>query len=440
MKLLKIGLILALLIFTVVNSFAGGQKEKGPVTVTFMSTEADLQRSWVEKWNAANPDINLVRMEEDWTKWITEAMAGTAADLNRLGSGSDVAYYVKRKLFYDMTSMLNNSKVIKMNDVDKRGSANYQFDGQDYGKGEWYGLPKDYNNICGITYNKDMFKDAGIAFLSTTQPITYYDDLYNLSKKLVKKDASGNVVVWGTEFMPTWIPFLVSDMAYASGLSFYKDKKRSKMNNDPKMRELFKYWTRFPVENISSNVRNPNSGWTGSAFQADRVAIVQLGYWFGAQLMENKNYATKYGWAPTPILKKGAKRYTNTLGATGIVMYAKTKHPRAAFKVFEWYIAGAYGIARAKTGWGIPPLFSMRKYLPENNEYNKSRMKIAFDDAKYFVPWQSSPYITWAQWAAPWSNHIDDLVNNKINADKFIDLMYAGLNKAMALGKKGVGE
>jgi multiple sugar transport system substrate-binding protein len=71
-----------------------------------------------------------------------------------------------------------------MDDIDKLGNSSYQFDGKDFGKGSWYGLAKDYNNIGCITYNKDMFKAAGLPMLSQTEPITYYDDLYNLSKKL----------------------------------------------------------------------------------------------------------------------------------------------------------------------------------------------------------------------------------------------------------------
>jgi hypothetical protein len=38
------------------------------------------------KFMAENPDINLVREEEDWTKWMADAIAGNAADLQRFNS------------------------------------------------------------------------------------------------------------------------------------------------------------------------------------------------------------------------------------------------------------------------------------------------------------------------------------------------------------------
>jgi multiple sugar transport system substrate-binding protein len=434
MRVLKTALVFTLLLLAVVGVF--GQKK----TVTFMCIEADLPKDFIEKFNAANPDINLVRTEEDWTKWTADAMAGSASDLIRMGTGTDTAYYSKRGLLYDMTAMMKASKIVKMDDIDQLGNSAYQFDGKDFGKGKWYGLSKDYNNVGCITYNKEMFKAAGIPFLKETTPITYYDEFYNLAKKLTKKDSSGKVTVWGTEFLTSWIQFLVSDMATGTGLSFFSDSEKSVMNNDPKMRELWKYWTRFPVEDISANVRNPNSGWAGTAFQSDRVGMVQLGYWYGAQLMSNKGYNEKYGWAVTPITRASAKRAANTLGATGIVMYAKTKVPKEAFRVWEWYMGGEYGLHRAKTGWGIPPLISLRKYLPEDNAYNKSRKLVAFDDAKYFVPWQASPWTTWAPPNSAWSKHIDDLVKGNINADKFIDLFYADINVDLKAGKEELGE
>ena len=437
MKLLKTLIVMTILVSVSFSLYAGAEKEKGPVTITFMCTEADLTKDFVDQFNAENPDINLVRVEEDWTKWATEAMAGTASDLNRLGSGTDAAYYVNRGLFYDMTGLLKKSEIVSWDDIDKNGCSTYQYDGKVVGQGAYYGLPKDYNNGGMLTYNKEMFDAAGIPYLSETEPITY-EELYELGKKLTVKNASGNVVTWGYDYDTWWTKFLVSDMATAQGLSLY-NKDDSAMNEDPKVRDFWKYWARFQVENISTNVNNPNPGWTGSAFQSDRIAIVQLGYWFGAQLMDNENYNEKYGWAPTPILKKGSPRATNNLGATGVVMFSGTKHPEEAFRVFEWYMGGAYGKERAETGWGIPPLKSLAALLPENNKYNASRKAIAFDDTKYMVSWQASTYITEGMFDSAWVANMDDLVLGKISYDKFVDKFYAGVNESLKLGMEELG-
>jgi len=442
MKLLKFGLAIMLLLVCSSVLFAGGEQEKkGPVTVTFMVHEADLPKDFVDSFNKENPQINLVRVETNWEKWMADAMAGTAADMMQV-NGNQTAYFTHRDLWLDMTDMLEKSDKFKWDDIDPLGNIHYQYDGTVYGKGPWYGLTKDYNNIGAITYNREMFKAAGLADLSTTQRLTYQNEYYDLAKKLTQKDASGQVKIFGTEFAGNWACYWASDMAYAEGTSFWTDEKASKMSNDSKMRDIWKYWAKFKVDDIASNVRNPASGWTGAMFQSDRVAMVQLGYWFGAQMMSNEGYNEKYGWAPTPILRKGSKPYTNTLGATGTVIYSKTKYPQAAFKVFEWYNAGAYGLERAKTGWGIPPIYSLHKYLPKNNKFNKDRLDVALEDAKYFVPYLGglTPFANpGTLFGGAWNAYIDELVEGKINSDAFVDKFYADIDKTLAAGKEELG-
>ena len=431
---------MTLLIIVASLFLVAGCGKKGPVTVKFMSSDADLPAAWVEMFNKENPDqITIVRTEPDYAKMVAEAAAGNASDLINMGQGTDVAYYVPRGILKDMTPYFKKSKVIKMDDIDLLGNREYQFDGKEFGKGAWYGLSKDYNNIGMVTYNKEMFKAAGVPFLSETEPITY-DELYELGKKLTKRDKSGKVSQWGYDLHSGWHNFLASDMAYMSGVSFYTDGTKSVMSNDPKMREIWKYWARWSLEDITPNVENPAPSWTGANFQSDRSAIVQLGYWYGAQLRTNPGFEEKYGWAPTPTLVKGGERVTNTLGATGVCMYAKTKVPDQAFKVFEWYMGGAYGQERAKTGWGIPPLKSLTPMLPEENAYDKARKAIALDDAKYFKPWQATPWIPANSWTAAWSEHIEPLVRGQITMDQFVDRYLESMNKLIADGKAQLGQ
>lgn len=413
---------LAILLLTA----AGGQEAEGPVEISFMITPADLPDEDIAQFNETHPNIRLVRTEENWTKFVSDAMAGTASDLMRLGSGSDVSYYVERGLFYDMTEMLQNSEKIDFEDIDIQGNIEYRY--QD----RWYGLGKDYNNVSGITYNRDIFDAAGISYLSETERITY-QELYQIAEELTQRNESGNVTTWGYDFSPTWIPFLASDIAYMKGVEIFTPDK-TQINDIPEVRDIFKFFAKFPVNDISSNVRNPVPGWSGAAFAADRVGMVQLGYWFGAQLQENEDYEEKYGWAPSPVWEKGGPIVTNNLGVTGVVMYSGTDHPEEAFEVFEWYIAGEIAEKRATTGWGIPPLKSLQDELPRNNEYNRSRLEIALEDAKHFRQAQSSPYITNTMWQGVWTSNIDPLVRGEITEDEFVDNYFEDLNELLEAG------
>ncbi len=252
-------LMRTLLLVTVASllALAGCGGPKGPVTVKFMSSDADLPAAWVETFNRENTDqITIVRTEPDWAKTIAEAAAGNASDLLNMGQGTDIAYYQPRGILKDLTPYFKKSKVIKMDDIDLLGNREYQYDGKEFGKGPWYGLSKDYNNIGAITYNKEMFAAAGLPMLSETEPITY-DELYALAQKLTKKDKSGKVTTWGYDLGSGWWNFLASDMAAMQGLSFYTDATKSVMNNDPAMRDIWKYWARWFVEGLIPNVAEP---------------------------------------------------------------------------------------------------------------------------------------------------------------------------------------
>ena len=228
-------------------------------------------------------------------------------------------------------------------------------------------------------------------------------------------------------------------MATADGVSLYADKAKSQMNRSSQANEHWLYWARLIKDDISSNVNNPTPGWTGAAFQSDRIAIVQLGYWFGAQLQSVEGYEQKYAWAPTPIIKEGAPRVTNNLGATGVALYSKTKHPNSAFKVFEWRVGGWEQKRRAATGWGIPPLKSLQDLAPKDNEFNRSRFEIMMEDSKYMVPWQASPFVQSTAYEGAWTTYIDDLVLGKVDETGFLNKYYDKLDELMQLGKEELG-
>jgi multiple sugar transport system substrate-binding protein len=443
MKILKMCLAaIALLMIAAIPLIANGGQEEGtvenPATVTFMATESGCPAPSIDQFNKDFPTIKLVRVERDYTKWLADAMAGTAADLVQIGFGTDVGYYARRGLLLDITKYIEASEVVREDDIYLPGSAAYKFDGQELGKGAWYGLPFDYNNIGAITYNAQMFKDAGLPMLSTSDPVTY-PKMAELAEKLTRKDSSGTVVIWGYDVGANWIKCLASDMATAAEVSLYSNKEKSKMNRSAEANEFWLYWARLIKNNIASNVNNPAPGWAGAAFQADRIAMVQLGYWFGAQLQSVEGYQEKYAWAPTPILKEGAPRVTNNLGATGVSLYSKTKHPNSAFKVFEWRVGGWEQKRRAATGWGIPPLKSLSTLAPTDNEFNRSRYEIMMDDAKYMVPWQASPFIQSTAYEGSWTTYIDDLVLGKIDEQTFLTRYYDKLDELMQLGKEELG-
>ena len=83
-----------------------------------------------------------------------------------------------------------------------------------------------------------------------------------------------------------------------------------------------------------------------------------------------------------------------TGAATGGVIYSGTKHPQQAWKVFEYLYAGLPAIERAKSGWGIPTLKSLLKYMPQTTPWDKAVFDVQNNEIKYSSPFlKYNPYL-----------------------------------------------
>lgn len=60
----------------------------------------------------------------------------------------------------------------------------------DYGKGRMWGYPQYGIDVYGLTWNKDHFKEAG---LDPEKPPKTWDEFREYARKLVKRDAQGNI-------------------------------------------------------------------------------------------------------------------------------------------------------------------------------------------------------------------------------------------------------
>ncbi|WP_028571055.1 ABC transporter substrate-binding protein [Desulfonatronum lacustre] len=69
--------------------------------------------------------------------------------------------------------------------------------------GKVYGIPFQRSTIV-MYYNKDAFRDAG---LDPESPPATWDEMVQASKKLTKRDASGNVTQWGVHVPSSGYPY-----------------------------------------------------------------------------------------------------------------------------------------------------------------------------------------------------------------------------------------
>ena len=175
-----------------------------PVTITFFFRGGELQSQLVERWisefERENPDIRVewhvaqslselpVLIAAGVGPDVTEMWGATAKDLADNGFLLDLRPFVER----DFTE----------EDLNDFFPVSWAAGELVYGprKGMRYGIPS-YANLFLMYYNKNYFSEAGIPYLSEldAQGNWTWDTLVDIGKKLTRRDAEGNIVVWGLD-------------------------------------------------------------------------------------------------------------------------------------------------------------------------------------------------------------------------------------------------
>ncbi|ANY79652.1 ABC transporter substrate-binding protein [Microvirga ossetica] len=105
--------------------------------------------------------------------------------------------------------------------------------------GKTWSVPFQRSTIV-LYYNKDAFKEAG---LDPEKPPATWAEMAEVSKKLVKKDASGNVSRWGVEIPSTGYGYwMLQALAIENGQKLMNETGNKTFFNEKKTVEALQYW------------------------------------------------------------------------------------------------------------------------------------------------------------------------------------------------------
>ena len=106
--------------------------------------------------------------------------------------------------------------------------------------GKTWSIPFQRSTIV-LYWNKDAFKEAG---LDPETPPANWAEMVEMGKKLVKKDASGNVVRWGVEIPSTGYGYwMLQALAIQNGQRLMNDAGNQVFFNEKKTVGALQYWT-----------------------------------------------------------------------------------------------------------------------------------------------------------------------------------------------------
>jgi multiple sugar transport system substrate-binding protein len=361
------------------------------VTVTFTYGTAELSESEMKQFQSQNPNITLANQSMDDVKFFAMLAAGNPPDILCL-QGHGFPHLLARGIPLNLSPYVEVSKLIKIDDL--APSCNYYkaMSPMDIGKGDLYGMPKDWSPDLSYFINTVLFERAQVPIPDDTKPVTY-DQMADMAKKLTKKEGD-RTLSWGWCWANGWEDrYWLIWLAQNDKSLFSSDFQKFLLADSPDAKQMVKFLLDIAKAGYAQSPLSPSPrGWPGPDFVAGQIAMQQYGFWFSGMVAGDigsegmvGEFREKGMMMPAPIWGDKGKRFSPTITSTGAICVRKTTHPDETYKAWEWYHAGEPAVTRSKAGWGVPALKSLYKNIPgeEVSPMRGQIKKVLMDELKY---------------------------------------------------------
>lgn len=301
---------------------ASGEKVKLTVSVWDNANSPQFQ-AMADAFMAKNPSVEVELIDtqaDEYNNKITVMLAGGDTDPDVIMvKDADTQVAMKEK-----NQILDLTDYIAKDGVDLslyNGAAEQlQMDGKQYTlpfRRDWYVL----------YYNKDLFDKAGVAYPSDDMT---WDEYEALAKQMTSGE--GSAKVYGTH-NHTWMA-LVANWALQDG-------KNTLLSEDYSfLKPYYEQAVRMQDEGVVQSYANLKTGSIHyiSTFEQQQCAMVPMGTWFIATLIQDKKDAKfDFNWGVTKIPHPEGVAAGSTVGSvTPIAINAKSDVPDTAWEFVKF--------------------------------------------------------------------------------------------------------
>ena len=406
-------------------------------TLTVMYSKSETPPQYFSDFVKQNPGTKVNLIEYDATRLSAMLAAGTPPDFLRVNGATDLPNLAVRSLVTDLTSYMNKSSVFKSDDLSPANGA-FQWDGKQSGQGPRYGVVKDWSQDAQIWYNKKIFDDAKVPYPSETQPMNY-DELLALAKRLTKRDGD-KIQIYGLdtawEFQFTYNQ-IVHNLAQTSTSLFNADGTKSDFTQ-PEVIKLLQWYVDWAQAKVGPSPLTDQNDTAFTLFPANRLAMVQFGYWFGGATIapDTNGLSDHVGLLPTP--QWGPTRKVALFAGTGACIPQGSKNKDLAFKFMEFFTAGTMGQARVKTGDGLPALKSQFASLPTTKPFQQEALKVVNSELPYLTSLTYTPYATSGAISTAIAKYITPVIKKQASLQQGAQQLTDAVNLLLQQGKSQV--
>jgi multiple sugar transport system substrate-binding protein len=291
-----------------------------------------MQQKIADAYMAKHPDVKIVIEsvpDQYGTKLLTQIAAGDAPDIFQIGDG-DIRTFMEKGALEELTPFVDGKSGIKEED--------YYENVLNVGKidDKLYTMPKDYSTLA-VFYNKALFDKAGVAYPKAGWT---WDDFYEISKKLTKKD-NGKIVQWGVRLGGAEQRFLTPLLYSYGGSVISQDGKKidGYFNSEGSKKALNLYHDMYFKDKVTPSTSDTEAFKGVDLFGAGKVAMNLMGRWPVNDYKANPDL--KFGTVEVP---QGPNGKVNSIFYAGYGLYSKSKHKDAAWDYLK-YLTGKEGAA-----------------------------------------------------------------------------------------------
>lgn len=287
-------------------------------------------------------------------------------------------------------------------------------------KNKVYAIAKDFNSLA-ITYNKDLFDEAGVAYPDDKDTWTSFSDKLRKVKKAL-----------GNEYYGICLPAdfaRFGAFAFATGWKVFDSKGNSNLL-DPRFKQAFNFYTGLVKDKTAVLPSDLSQGWSGGCFGGGKVAAALEGAWISGFLRDSAPNL-KYGTAPVPRNDKTKKR-GNFLYTVGWAVNKDSKNQAAALKVLEQLTSEKTQQFILTEGLAIPSRTSL-----QNNPYFSKTTQEA-QNARIVFQGASDGYVygyNFGQYGGDWMNPVNAalqaVMSGKATTDEALKKAQTDLNAVM---------
>lgn len=368
-----------------------------------------------------NPTIKVVtdREASDFDKFVSLIAAGTPPDvgftpINNWPNFAEKGTFVALDEFIDADGY-------DIEDFYTQILEPYMYDGDAFGTGPLYGLPKEIA-IRAMYYNKDIFQEAGVDLPTADKPWSW-DQFIEMTQATTVKQA-GRTRQYGYILSGGWLYWNI--WTWSAGAGPVDDLfKPTKSNlDDPAVLDGYKTFTSFVTDlEVSPSSAVTREQGTAEMFAAGLGATYNNGRWMVPLFRESE-----FAWDVMPMPMK--KERAQTLSGSMFGITSASKYPEEAWKLLS-YIVGKDGQTKM-TELGL--LLPSRRSVAESDVFLTSTPpetnQIFLDELEFAKPLPMTP--KYPEIEKVMNDQTDLVLTGEISAEDALAEMHTQLDALLA--------